>query len=281
MTRLSVARHDRDAAGMTYVYPVVSRRAQGVSVGINLNPNNACNWRCIYCQVPDLTRGGPPPIDLTQLEAELTDLLSQLQSEAYMQQHVPAGMRQLTDIALSGNGEPTSCDAFLQVIELLQQVRQRFNLHSLKTRVITNGSLMHRQSVQQALALMSSLNGEVWFKVDRASEAAIEQVNAVSLPVAKVLRHLELAAQCCDTWVQTCWFALDGRYPSDQDEADYLALLQQALARQVPLQGVLLYGLARQSFQLDNARFQNLSPTQMDAWADKIRTLGLTVRVSY
>ena len=39
--------HSRDSAGMTYVYPVVSRRAGGVSIGMNLNPNNACNWRCI------------------------------------------------------------------------------------------------------------------------------------------------------------------------------------------------------------------------------------------
>jgi wyosine [tRNA(Phe)-imidazoG37] synthetase (radical SAM superfamily) len=57
--RLTVADHDRGSAGLTYVYPVVSRRAGGVSVGINLNVNNACNWRCIYCQVPGLTRGAP------------------------------------------------------------------------------------------------------------------------------------------------------------------------------------------------------------------------------
>ncbi|MEZ0245224.1 MAG: radical SAM protein, partial [Methylophilaceae bacterium] len=58
--QLDATDHDRDSAGMTYVYPVVSRRARGVSIGINLNPNNACNWRCIYCQVPNLTRGAAP-----------------------------------------------------------------------------------------------------------------------------------------------------------------------------------------------------------------------------
>ena len=68
---LTVSDHRRDSAGMTYVYPVVSRRAGGVSVGINLNTNNACNWACLYCQVPELKRGGPPPIDLDRLEMEL------------------------------------------------------------------------------------------------------------------------------------------------------------------------------------------------------------------
>jgi wyosine [tRNA(Phe)-imidazoG37] synthetase (radical SAM superfamily) len=60
------------------VYPVVSRRAGGVSVGINLNPNNKCNWRCIYCQVPNLARGNAPKIDVAQLRAELTGFLREI-----------------------------------------------------------------------------------------------------------------------------------------------------------------------------------------------------------
>lgn len=61
---LTVSDHNRDISGMKYIYPVVSRRAGGISIGINLNINNACNWRCMYCQVPDLVRGTPPPIEL-------------------------------------------------------------------------------------------------------------------------------------------------------------------------------------------------------------------------
>ena len=84
-TKLTVRDHDRDAAQMTYVYPVVSRRAGGVSVGINLNPNNACNWRCIYCQVPDLQRGAAPEIDLKLLDAELMALLTDILHGDFMQ----------------------------------------------------------------------------------------------------------------------------------------------------------------------------------------------------
>ena len=108
-TRLTVTDHDRDAAGLTYVYPVVSRRAGGVSVGINLNPNNACNWRCVYCQVPELVKGAAPPIDEDRLEAELRGMLGEARREAWLAQHVadPAH-RQLVDVAFSGNGEPTT-----------------------------------------------------------------------------------------------------------------------------------------------------------------------------
>src|SRR2546423_14280261 len=75
---LTTTEHDRGAAGLTYVYPVVSRRARGVSVGVNLNPNKACNWRCIYCQVPGLARGKGPPIDIPRLRSELRGLLTEI-----------------------------------------------------------------------------------------------------------------------------------------------------------------------------------------------------------
>src|SRR3990167_10354608 len=90
-TNLSATDHDRGSAALRYVYPVVSRRAEGVSVGINLNPNNACNWRCAYCQVPGLTRGTAPPVDLAVLENELRGFLNELLHGNFMQSRVPEG----------------------------------------------------------------------------------------------------------------------------------------------------------------------------------------------
>ena len=124
-TGLNVIDHSRDSAGMRYVYPVVSRRAGGVSVGVNLNTNNACNWRCIYCQVPDLKLGTAPAIDLTLLESELRSFLQELLHGDFMQQRVPEGARRINDIALSGNGEPTSAKEFVQVIALIGKLQKK------------------------------------------------------------------------------------------------------------------------------------------------------------
>lgn len=71
MSKLTVTNHNRNLTGLTYVYPVLSRRAGGLSIGINFNTNNACNWRCIYCQVPELKNGAAPEIDLNLLASEL------------------------------------------------------------------------------------------------------------------------------------------------------------------------------------------------------------------
>lgn len=273
---LSITDHSRDSAGLRYVYPVISRRAGGVSIGINLNPNNACNWRCIYCQVPDLTRGTAPPIDLVLLEQELSGFLHELQHGDFMQR-VPAEARRINDIALSGNGEPTSAQEFAEVIEVIA----RHKPTDLKLVLITNGSLMQRQNVQQGLRRMAQLNGEVWFKLDRASEAGMALVNDTKMTMEKVKQNLATAIDCCpNTWLQTCWFALDGCAPSGQDEDDYLDLLASLMRDGVTPQGVLLYGLARPSLQQEAPRLSALPKEVMDRFAQRISALGLQVRLS-
>ena len=52
MSRLTHNNHDRDVTGMAYVYPVLTHRSKGLSIGTN--PNNSGNWECLYCQVPEL-----------------------------------------------------------------------------------------------------------------------------------------------------------------------------------------------------------------------------------
>jgi len=258
------------------VYPVVSRRAGGISIGINLNPNNACNWRCIYCQVPNLTRGTAPPVDLALLEKELNGFLHELQHGDFMQR-VPLEARRINDIALSGNGEPTSVQEFAEVIELIAKLKPA----DLKLVLITNGSLMQRENVQQGLRRMSQLNGEIWFKLDRASEAGMALVNDTRMTMDKVRQNIAAAIACChNTWLQTCWFALDGVAPGKQNENDYLDFLAGLLRDGVKPQGVLLYGLARPSMQTEAPRLSALSNEQMETFAQRIRALGVGVRIT-
>lgn len=278
---LDTANHDRDSAALRYVYPVISRRAGSVSVGINLNPNNACNWRCIYCQVPALTRDVAPTIDLAVLENELRDFLNELLHGDFMRNRVPEGLQNIHDIALSGNGEPTSSAEFAQVVALIARVRNEVALpEAVKTVLITNGSLLYRSVVQQGLRDMVKLNGEVWFKLDRASEAGMRLVNDTHTSMNKVRDNLIAAIACCPTWLQTCWFALDGAAPSDQDEVDYLEFVVALLRDGHRPQGVLLYGLARPSLQAEAPRLSNLPAEHLQAFAERIVKLGLPVKVS-
>jgi wyosine [tRNA(Phe)-imidazoG37] synthetase (radical SAM superfamily) len=278
---LTSGNHDRDTAGMTYVYPVVSRRAGGVSVGINLNPNNACNWACVYCQVPDLTRGTAPDTDLAQLEAELRAMLADVLHGDFMLTRVPEEARRLNDIALSGNGEPTSAKAFPQVIDRIGQVMADFDLvGKIKLVLITNGSLIDRPRVQDGLRKMAGLNGEVWFKFDSATASGMRIINQTRISPDKQFERLTLAAGLCPTWLQTCVFALDGAPPSGTEQAAYLAAVERIRRKSIPVRGVLLYGLARPSMQPQASRLSALPAEWLNDFAEKIRAAGLPVKVA-
>jgi len=278
---LNIIDHNRNSAGLRYVYPVVSRRAEGVSVGINLNTNNACNWRCIYCQVPNLKLGASPPVDLALLEHELRGFLHELLHGDFMQRRVPEGVCRINDIALSGNGEPTSAAEFAEVIELIGKLKQDLALPAdLKLVLITNGSLIYRENVQQGLRRMAQFNGEVWFKLDRASEAGMALVNDTHINLGKVRENLTTAIALCPTWLQTCWFALDGKAPNRSEEDAYLDFLAGLLHDGIKPQGVLLYGLARPSFQPEAPRLAALPEQKIEAFAARIRALGVETKVS-
>ena len=283
---LSVRNHDRDLAGLTYVYPVLSRRAGGVSVGINLNPNNACNWHCAYCQVPNLVRGKAPVIDLRRLETELRGFLHDLVHGDWLQRFAPQDARAVRDIAFSGNGEPTSAEEFPQAVDLVLSLRNEFGLGGavadggaqVPVRLITNGSLMAQARVQDGVRRLGDAGGEVWFKVDAGTTEAIERINGVHLAPDVVARHLARCTELCATWVQTCMFRWDGVAPSDADIDAYLAVLRQAGVDR--LQGVLLYGIARPSMQPEAARLSPLAPEALQAIGERLNKEGLTVRVS-
>ncbi|MBM3391057.1 MAG: radical SAM protein [Betaproteobacteria bacterium] len=277
--RLEVTDHNRDSAGMTYVYPVLSRRAGGVSIGINLNPNNACNWRCIYCQVPGLRRGSAPRIDLALLERELDSFIEGVQQGDFMAARVPEGARRIADVAFSGNGEPTSAASFPQAIEIVGKVLRAHCLEGgVKIRLITNGSQFGSSRVQEGVRRLGELGGEVWFKVDAGTREGFRRINGADLAPEAVMRNLRRSASLCTTWVQTCLFALDGLPPGDVELAAYLSLLCQAGIGK--LAGVHLYGLARPSMQAEAPRLSRLPPERMEEIACRLRNAGLTVHVS-
>jgi len=278
---LSIKDHNRFQEGFEYVYPVVSRRAGGLSLGINLNTNNACNWRCIYCQVPDLIRGAPPPVDLDALEEELSVFLSQILIGSYLEDQVPKGQRRLNDIAFSGNGEPTSAPNFADAVKTIHGVRVRANVPEVvKTVLITNGSLMHQHKVMKGVKDLAGINGEVWFKIDRATVEGAQLINDTKINKSRILSNLEASAKACPTWIQTCLFKLDGLHPADSDLDAYVQLIGEAVARGIPFKGILLYGLARQSYQPESARLSKLDDGWLNAFAHRLRELGVTVNCS-
>ena len=276
---LNIHDHSRELSGLKYIYSVISRRAGGLSIGVNLNVNNACNWQCIYCEIPNLTRGTPPPIKLDLLEQELRFFLHEIIHGDYMEKNVSVEDRHLKDIAFSGNGEPTSAEEFPEVILIVKKILEEFNLlNKIKIRLITNGSLMHKASVIKAVEMLKEMNGEVWFKVDSATEGSIKTINQVNLKPHQILERLRNSINVCPTFVQTCIFTIDGKGPSEKDIDAYLQLVGEVKTN---IQGVHLYGLARPSLQPQAKSLGRISQEALEDIAIKLRNLNVATTVSY
>jgi wyosine [tRNA(Phe)-imidazoG37] synthetase (radical SAM superfamily) len=294
MKKLSIVDHSRAFANNTYVYPVLSRRSQGISLGINLNINNACNWRCAYCQVDGLIRGKPTTIDLDLLESELDFMLNQIVYGDFLQTFAPSGMQRFNDIAISGNGESTLSKEFLAVVKTIAKLRAKYNLNNnlqekrsnhntnysfsselVKTVLITNGSEIEKPEVLLALDILALNNGEVWFKVDRATPEGIALVNQVALSLDGIKHRLILSSQHCKTYIQTCMFQNHGVLPSQFEVDEYIKFVLECKSYIV---GVLLYSVARNPALPEGANISQVSDEFLQNIADSLNSVGVTVQ---
>lgn len=279
--QLTISDHSRDSAGLTYIYPVLSRRAGGLSIGVNFNINNACNWRCIYCQVPDLTLGAAPPLDFSLLEKELRQFLNDvLQGDFFDRFQVDPHNRVIKDIAISGNGEPTSVKGFDKAVALIGSIATEMGVLPRSHFVlITNGSLLHQSKVQAGLRCLHQYGGEVWFKFDSATDTGRGLINNAAQTMASALRNLKISATICQTKIQTCLVDYSGQGLIDVEKNAYLQFLKRIKSDGVAIGKIMIYTIARPSMQAEAAKIKALSPEVMRHFADEIRALGFEVRV--
>jgi len=278
---LTTTNHNRDSAGLKYVYPVLSRRAGGLSIGINFNTNNACNWRCIYCQVPGLSKGTAPDLDLAVLEDELRFFLNDVQQGGFYERfQVEAQNRIIKDIAISGNGEPTSVKNFALAIKLIGDIATGLEVFPVSRFVlISNGSLIHQPKVQDGLRSFNSYGGEVWFKFDSATKSGRLLFNQTAQSVKHSLENLRISSELCVTKLQTCLFDYAGQGLSDREQRAYLEVLK-IIQDTTRVRDIMLYTLARPSLQPEASQLTALSFDVLNAFAENIRQLGFNVSVS-
>ena len=271
--KLVVTNHNRDIFKTRYVYPVVSRRAGGLSLGINLNTNNACNWQCIYCEVPNLTRGKPDPIDLNLLRIELQDWLKNLVEGDFIEKHTDPDTK-FKDIALSGNGEPTACKEFKSVLRIIEEEFTACKCPTdIKIRLITNGSYLSEKEIAAAWRGLS-LEKEIWFKIDSTQSDKIKIINQVNLTTKQIKKNLESSLAVSPTIIQTCLTKINNQLPSANEIQDYVNFLK---PYEKQINSIHLYSLARPTEQKTAFTLERLTNQEMTQIADKMDTLSIPI----
>jgi len=213
--------HRRTFAENVYVYAVVSRRSKGVSIGLNLNPDKVCNFDCVYCQVDRTTPGPVRDVDLPRLLDELEDMLELVTTGELFERErfraTPPELRRLNDIAFSGDGEPTTCPAFADVVRAVAVVKSRRGLGGVKLVLITNATMLHHPRVRAGLDVLEANQGEVWAKLEAGTEAYYRQIERTTVPFRRILTNITVAARAQPVVIQALFMRLHGEPPPAEE----------------------------------------------------------------
>jgi wyosine [tRNA(Phe)-imidazoG37] synthetase (radical SAM superfamily) len=271
--------HSRHWRTNRYVYPVVSRRSRGLSIGVNLNPDGVCNFDCSYCCVDRTTAPTVTEVDLSVLRAELAALLPLAKDGRIWQSppfdQTPESLRRINDVAFSGDGEPTSYPRFAEACQLVADV---LAWHEVPARivVITNATLLHRDPVEEGLRILDAHQGEVWAKLDAGTEAYYHLVDRSKIPFQRILDNLLRCGQRRPLTIQTLFARIDGQAPPASEVAAWVARLVALRDAGADLRLIQLYTVARPTTE---ATVTALTQAELDAIAAPVRAAGLPIAI--
>jgi wyosine [tRNA(Phe)-imidazoG37] synthetase (radical SAM superfamily) len=241
--------HPRRFEENRFVYPVLSRRSEGISVGVNLNPDKVCNFDCIYCQVDRTVQSETKFVEMGQLLEELEDTLRHVASGRIFEhpqfKDTPSALRRLNDIAFSGDGEPTTYRNFDEIIAACADLKRRLGLDAVKMVLITNASMFHRPHVERGLALLDQNNGEIWAKLEAGTAEYFQLVDRTPIPFRQILDNITAAAKIRPLVIQALFMRVSGQPPSQAELAAFCDRLNETGAAGGKLKLVQVYTVAR------------------------------------
>ena len=293
--------HERRFADFRYIYPVISRRAGGLSVGVNLTPGAECPFRCVYCQVDRAalkTRGNPwaggsplemvvtnGVVDVDRLESELTWLAERIVSGEFWRtppfDAVPSPLRRWNDIALSGDGEPTLSPVFSETMRRMTAVRERFagecvDAGGVTLVLITSSACLDLPSAQDGLERLRALRrtgaGAIWAKLDAGTDLYYRRINRSGISFERIVRNLTTEASHGPLVIQTLLVdghAADGA-PLRMDDSEinaYIARLAD-LATTGGIDHIQIHTVARRT---DGLGVTMVTSEFADQVADRVR----------
>ncbi len=275
-----------------YAYPVISRRAGGLSIGINLSQDRFCNFRCVYCQIE--SSGKRPSglsessvagakTDLDRLESELgRTAKSVLSGHLFLDpkfQNVEPEKRVLKDFAFSGDGEPTLSPCFSEAVDRAVKVRYELGLSEPKLVLITNATRLDRPELQPAFDKLMVNHGEIWAKFDGTTQERYRRMNRSSVSYEKIKDNIIYISRRWPIVIQTMLLNERGEKPDSAELAGYCDVLRGLMDRGAQISEIQLYTVARQPAESDVFALEN---DEMDKWGKYTKeTLSLPVHVFY
>jgi len=276
----AVQDHNRSFSGLTIVYPVISRRAGGLSLGVNLNPDKRCNFNCAYCEVNRRSPGRSGKVDPARILDELTLLVRWAKEGRLLadQKFHDAGdlARTIKDISFSGDGEPTLVENFSECVRVAAEVRKRENLDQTKIVLITNATGLGKEDVKKGLAVMDVNNGEVWAKLDAGTETWYRMINRSPVQFERILGNILDTSRERPIVIQSMFMRVHGATMPETELLAYCERLRSIVANGGQIKEVHAYTIAR---PVPEPWVEKLTEQELEVTAAVIRgRTGLPVR---
>jgi wyosine [tRNA(Phe)-imidazoG37] synthetase (radical SAM superfamily) len=272
--------HPRHWRENKFVYPVLSRRSRGISIGVNLNPDKVCNFDCIYCQVDRRSEAETKFVETDRLLAEIDHMLSLVTSGALFEDEpfrdVPTERRRLNDIAFSGDGEPTTYRNFDEIIGAVADLKRKHALPDVKMVLITNASMFHKPAVERGLAILDENNGEIWAKLEAGTDPYYQLVERTKVPFRRVLDNITAAAKDWPLVIQSLFMRIQGTAPPESEIDAFCDRLSEIVAAGGQLKLVQVYTVARPPAE---SFVTSLTDAELEAIAARVRARAIAAEV--
>lgn len=268
----------RDLLGNRFVYAVISSRARGLSLGVNMNPDKKCNFDCSYCEVDRRVASRESKLNVDVMATELGKTIAYIQSgrlAARPTYHsLPSELLQLRQVALSGDGEPTLAVNFIEAVQAVIRVRALGGF--FKIVLITNGTGLDQPSVLRGLELLTK-SDEIWIKLDGGTQGFIDKVNRPDVPLEKILSNILLVGRRRPVIIQSLFPAVHGDEPPFEEIREFAMRLKELKAGGAQISLVQIYSAARPGV---NAEWGHLPLRVLSQIAQTVRhTAGIPTEV--
>jgi wyosine [tRNA(Phe)-imidazoG37] synthetase (radical SAM superfamily) len=268
----------RDLLGNRFVYAVISSRARGLSLGVNVNPDKKCNFDCSYCEVDRRQPSRETKLDVDVMASELRKTIAFIQSgklaERPWYHSLPPELLQLRQVAMSGDGEPTLADNFIEAVQAVVRVRALGDY--FKIVLITNGTGLEQPHILRGLELLTK-SDEIWIKLDGGTQSFIDKVNRPDVPLEKILSNILLVGKLRPVVIQSLFPAVHGEEPPFDEIREYALRLKELKAADAQISLVQIYSAARPGV---NAEWGHLPLRVLSQIAQTVRQMtGLRTEV--
>jgi wyosine [tRNA(Phe)-imidazoG37] synthetase (radical SAM superfamily) len=240
--------HAMDFLGNRFVYVVVSPRARGLSIGVNLNPDRKCNFQCVYCEVNQRVPVREDRVETSVMVGELHKTFGLVQAGRLRERPwyctLPEELLQLRHLTLSGNGEPTLAPNFAEVVEAVFHVRAVGQWPFFKIVLVTNATGLDQPQVQEGLSCFSHAD-EIWAKLDGGTQGYLNGVNRPEVRLEKILENILMVARQRPVVIQSLFPAINGVEPPPGEIEQYVRRLNELKAAGAQISLVQIYSATR------------------------------------